>query len=49
MLTSDASYILHVVEAQRGASAGVFQGLSGEGLIVAMDEAVIKPNSKTLR
>lgn len=33
------TYILDMVEAKRGSPASVLQGLSGEGLIVAVDKA----------
>ena len=33
------TYVLDVVEAQRGAPPRVLEGLRGEGLVVAMDEA----------
>ena len=38
-LLNCGSYVLHVVEAQRGAAARVLQGLRGEGFVVAVDEA----------
>lgn len=38
---SDTSYILHVVEAERGAAACVLYGFSGEGLVVTVDETEI--------
>lgn len=34
-----STYILNMVEAKRGSPAGVFQGFSGEGLIMAVDKA----------
>lgn len=34
-----STYILNMVEAKRGSPAGVLQGFSGEGLIMAVDKA----------
>lgn len=38
-LGAPRTYVLHVVEAQRGAAPRVLQGLRGEGLVVPVDEA----------
>lgn len=38
MICMGSPHILHVVEAKRRSTTGVFQGLGGEGLIVAVDE-----------
>lgn len=46
--TTDISYILHMVEAKRGATARVFKGFSGEGLIVTVDETEISQRDKKL-
>lgn len=35
----ECTHVLHVVKAQRGSLAAVLQGLSGESLVVAMQEA----------
>lgn len=41
-ICADTSYILHMVESKGRATACVFQGLSRESLVVAVDEAEIK-------
>ena len=39
MRRSSGSYVLYVVEPERGTTPGVLQGLGGERLVMAVDEA----------